>query len=254
MYFSDRELRDLGEQYESVSQKCDSLNMGYLGRDYNDSRAKEFAHQGYLRRVTTLVRCIENVFELLPPERAEIPNREDRKDAEINNQASVLNTFGCIDNLAWIWVKEKNIIKADGSTLPRSWVGLGKENKFIRASFSADFQKYLPTIDDWFEHLVDFRDALAHRVPLYIPPYTVGVDNQEEYLKLDGQKMEASRFGDIAEHDRLDAEQMALVAFRLWMQHSYIEEAKPTVFHAQLLTNFNTINELGNMILEELDR
>src|SRR5258705_3509371 len=38
-------------------------------------------------------------------------------------------------------------------------------------------QKFLPStgldlskLDTWFEYLVEYRDALAHRIPLYIPP------------------------------------------------------------------------------------
>ena len=254
MAFNAKQIERLVTDYEKLAPKRDALASAFIGREYIVSRAEEFAHHGFLRRVKTLLRCIENVFALLPPQQADIPKNEDRQDAEINIQASVLNTFGCLDNLAWIWVKEKKVTKADGSPLPRGWVGLRKSNKDVHDTFSKEFQEYIITIDDWFGQLVDFRDALAHRIPLYIPPYAIAKDNQEDYRKLDEQKWKAGMSGDSAEYDRLHTEQMALVAFQPVMQHSYFEETNSLAFHPQLIANFLTIDELGHKILEELER
>jgi hypothetical protein len=54
-----------------------------------------------------------------------------------------VNVFGSIDNLAWIWVQEKPVRHENGSPIPNSWVGLGKDNNFVRSSLSAEFQQYL---------------------------------------------------------------------------------------------------------------
>jgi hypothetical protein len=87
----------------------------------------------------------------------------------INIQAFVFNVFGSIDNLAWIWVREKGLAMDDGLPIPNAWVGLGKKNRFVRHSFSTEFQEFLKGLNDWFDHLDDFRHALAHRIPLYYP-------------------------------------------------------------------------------------
>jgi hypothetical protein len=72
--------------------------------------------------------------------------------------------YGCVDNLAWIWVHERGI------AVNRRHVGLRRHNKEVRNTFSPEFHSYLESLDSWFEYLVDYRDALAHRIPLYIPP------------------------------------------------------------------------------------
>jgi hypothetical protein len=59
--------------------------------------------------------------------------------------------------------------------------------------------------------------------------------------------------GDVNEYERLGVEQKALELFRPWMMHSFHEEARPMVFHPQLLANFNTAEEMGRKILEHLD-
>jgi hypothetical protein len=92
-------------------------------------------------------------------------------DAAIAIQAFTMNAFGCIDNIAWIWVHEKDIKNGNGTELQRKHVGLRKPK--VHDKLTKEFQAYLATRQDWFDSLVDFRDSLAHRIPLYIPPYVV---------------------------------------------------------------------------------
>ncbi len=254
MYFSKEDLEKLHEGYPAVIGKCQRLRESYLNRKYNDAQAQEYARHGFLRRLGTLVRCIDNVFEILPPDRVDLPTSEELSDAVINIQAFVFNVFGCADNLAWIWVSEKNLTKANGSPIPPIWVGLRKKNELIRDSFSPTFSRYLKRLDGWFDNLEDFRHALAHRIPLYLPPYLVPEDKKEAYQELENRMAKAVMREDMAEYDRLLEEQRALVAINLCMTHSFEEEAPFVVFHPQLLADFNTIEELGQKMLDELDR
>ena len=254
MYFSDEALKSLRAQYSTVSGKCDALFLGYISREYKNGRAREYATQGFLRRVKILVRCMEKVFEILPPDRTELPSRDELSDAAINIQAFVFNVFGSADNLAWVWVREKNLTKKDGLPIPPGWVGLGKKNELVRSSFSAEMLKYLKGLNDWFVHLENYRHALAHRIPLYIPPYIISKDTEEAYVRLENEMAEAFKRRDFTEHDRLSAEQEALGVYRPWITHSVVESAGRVLFHPQMLADFNTIVELGQKMLEELDR
>lgn len=254
MNFSQDDLEKLQEEYLAIFAKHQKLMSRYVTREYNVSRAQEYAIQGFSRRLKTLVRCIDMVFEILPPERTELPTSEQLSDAAINLQAFVINVFGCTDNLAWIWVREKRITKDDGSRIPSSWVGLRRQNDYVRGTFSPRFQAYLEELDGWFDTLENFRHALAHRIPLYIPPYIVPEGKLAAYQELGERMTEAFNRQDFAEHDRLSNRQEALAAFKPCMTHSFEEEAKFVVFHAQLLADFNTIDDLGKEFLGELDR
>ena len=107
-----------------------------------------------------------NVYKIIPPKTVRVPSRDKLFDAQINIQACIANVYGCIDNLAWVWVYEKDLDKK----IQRNRVGLRNSNAQVRASLRPAFRTYLEARDDWMEYLVDFRDALAHRIPLYIPP------------------------------------------------------------------------------------
>jgi hypothetical protein len=251
-YFSDQALADMRAQFASVPEKLSSLQMSYVQHNFREARAKEFAHHGYVRRLQTLARCIQNLFALIPPEQEALVDRGVRQDAEINIQTSVFNVFAAADNLAWIWVVEKGVRRHDGSELPDTWIGLRRKNRAVRDALPATLQNYLAGVDDWFDMVDNYRHALAHRIPLYIPPYVVTTENEATHQSLESAK-DAARFsGDLLEHDRLQDQQRQMEFFRPWMQHSFGEGVRPLVFHPQLLANFNTIEELGRKVLEEL--
>jgi hypothetical protein len=106
-------------------------------------------------------------------------------DATIALQAFVLNIVGCIDNLAWVWVCEKPVSAKNGADLEPRAVGLWKKHTQVRDSLSSGFREFLETREPWFEHTRGFRDSLAHRIPLYIPPYGVRHSRLDEHARLD---------------------------------------------------------------------
>ncbi len=243
--FSTNVLQTLAENYAGLQERFNALAETYAGFQYQTERGREYATHGYLRRFSTLNRCIERVFELLPPEQDPLPEHDDLIDATICIQAFVMNVFGALDNLAWIWVSEKSL------AVPKMKTGLGPKCEAVRASFSPEMQDYLSKLDLWFAHIVDFRDALAHRIPLFIPPYCVPDANDAAYMALDVRKIAAR---DAAEYERIKAEQLELVVFQPVMKHTLKDRKPPVVFHFQLLQDFATVEEIGQKMLGELER
>jgi hypothetical protein len=135
--------------------RCLQLQQRFLQHQFGNERAKEFAFYGFSRRLFTLVRCIENTFCAIPPDLNEIPKLDQLQDVAIHVQAFLFNVFGCLDNLAWMWVLERNITKPDGAPLPREWVGLGPQNKAVRDECGQDLRQYLDSISGWFTYLED---------------------------------------------------------------------------------------------------
>jgi hypothetical protein len=253
-YFSADALQKMKLGRDDVHRQFADLREQYFSRKYKTDRAREYAFHGFGRRLGTLVPAIDQVFEILPPEREDIPERDQVVDATIAIQSFVFNTFGCLDNLAWIWVFERGVRNDDGTELGLKRVGLGKGYKQVRRSFSKQFLQYLESRQDWFDHIKDFRDSLAHRIPLYIPPYVVQPDNHDEYNRLEQESGDALRLGDFKAYDRLQSDQQKLGVFRPWMTHSQFEAAPSVVFHTQLLNDYVTVDEFGRTMLEELGR
>lgn len=254
MYFTAEALDDLHQGLEELHDQFAELRERYVLRPFQNAGAREHADHGFSRRLSTMVRCVDRVFEILPPDGADIPTRDETVDATINIQSFVMNAFGCCENLAWIWVLERGVVRPNGAALPAGRVGLSATYQSVRDSFSPAFRGYLDGREAWFAHLKDFRDALAHRIPLYIPPHTVAPEDGAQYQALGRAAQAALLRGALDEEVRLKAEQMALARFQPIMTHSLAALAGVVVFHPQLLADFATINELAREFLVELDR
>jgi hypothetical protein len=251
-YFSAKRIAELNAGRDEVKRQFRDLRDRLHTRTYKTNRGAEFAKHGLCRRLDTLVRVIDQVFNLLPPEQDEIPLRDKVLDASMAIHAFVMNAFGCLDNIAWVLVHEKNIKGKGGAELDPKMVGLGKKD--VRKKLSKEFLVLLDKHQDWLANLIDFRDSLAHRIPLYIPPYTVPKENVEKYNQLDKAKWEEPAKSNPQEYEKLEAEQLKLCHFVPGMTHSIFDEAPQVEFHSQLLNDYVTIDEYARTLLEELDR
>src|ERR1700682_3426607 len=101
-FYTPEQLRMIGAEFATLAVKWQQLLFQYTQRPFSAPRAREFASQGFSRRLKTLVHCIDKVFEVLPPDFQGLPSEQQCYEATINIQAFVFNVFGSIDNLAWI--------------------------------------------------------------------------------------------------------------------------------------------------------
>ena len=243
--FDPDQLRTLAASYSALQQRLDSVAEAYAFFPYKTQQGGQYATHGFLRRFNTMHHCIERVFAMLPPEQGERPADPVLLDATVYIQSFVMNVFGALDNLAWIWVSEKPL------TVSKKQTGLDPKCKTVRGSFSQEMRDYLASLDAWFAHIIDFRDALAHRIPLYIPPYIVSEKDDAAYEALEARKR-ATKDND--EYDRLCAEQRRLEEFHPVMKHALDDKKPPVVFHFQLVQDFLTIEEIAGNVLAELKR
>jgi len=245
-YFSKAHIAKLRAELADVEHKTNDLLLSYTYYPWNTDRGREYARHGFARRLGTLRRAVLNVFKIIPPGTVRVPSRDRLYDAQINIQAFIANVYGCIDNLAWVWVYENGLDK----TIHRKHVGFRKTNTKVRESLQPAFRRYLEERDDWIDYIIDYRDALAHRIPLYIPPGGVPKSKHDEFYDYD-RRMQEVMF-DPAEYNRLEAEQSKLLLFQPVMTHSFVEARHLPPFHNQLVIDFLTIEELSTKFLREL--
>ena len=251
-YFSDNALEEMRREMERTAENYNYLLLAYSGHKFRSVRGKEFALQGYMRRIRTLRHGLETLFGTLPPDFAGLPDEDRLNDAEIIVQSFVFNLFGCTDNLARIWVEETGLVRDDGTPLPRNWIGLGSKYTTVRASLAPRLQELLASRQEWFVHMETLRHALAHRIPLYIPRFAVTPANQDRYHALEAQITEAVIRGRPRIEHRLRKEQQGLMFFRPWVAHSFSEDTPLIVIHPQMIVDYKTICELGGAFLNAL--
>lgn len=247
-FFAQKDLIDLESKRATIEARHNRMMLNFMRLRLQKEKAQEYAQHGFMRRFGTLRRCIDNAFALVPPSTEVIPEKNVLYDAQINVQAFFANVYGSIDNLAWMWVYEKGLEK----TIDKRRVGLREQNTQLRATLSTAFQDYLRSRDDWMQHVIEYRDALAHRVPLYIPPGNVRPKDVETYNRLERQMNDALNRANPDEYRVLLAEQSKLLFFRPVITHSATETTALYPFHVQMIADFLTIEEFGFKMLAEL--
>ena len=95
-------------------------------------------------------------------------------------------------------------------------------------------------------------NSLAHRVPLYVVPYIVSLENGPEYDRL-GRLIEIAATGDDHEgYTALRYSQSQLMEFKPVMIHSIDEAVGHIPFHRQMLDDFFTLETIAMKMLEDM--
>lgn len=248
-FYSDKDLTRLEENLAALEGRHNRMMFAVMGLRLHQEKAREYAWHGFMRRFGTLRRCIENSFALISPATDIIPEKQVLDDAQINVQAFFANVYGSIDNLAWVWVCERGLEQ----TIARSRIGFRVQNKEMRATLSPEFRNYLTSRDGWMDHVIEYRDALAHRIPLYIPPGSVRPRDLVSYNDLERQINDAIyRHQDPTEYRRLLGEQSRLLFFQPMITHSAVETSAHYPLHAQMIADFLTMEEFGYKMFDQL--
>jgi hypothetical protein len=243
------QIKEVEEKLGTLLPKYNKILLKLPFTRFQQAKATEYFRHGFVRRMGTLMRCVDNVFALIPMDTEDVPNQNVRRDAEINIQSFFANVYGCVDNLAWVWVYEKGL----DTKIRRNSVGLRAKHTEVRSTLSAGFQDYLVKLDPWLDYIVEYRDALAHRIPVYVPPGGVPVRHADAYSSLERSLQEALYVrGDADEYERLSAEQNKLLVFQSLISHSVTETTAHYAFHVQMVVDFMTVDEMGNRMLDEL--
>ncbi|NKB24225.1 MAG: hypothetical protein GKR87_07595 [Kiritimatiellae bacterium] len=144
------------------------LQTVQAGQESSHTEVKEHLLHGVARRLNVLKRTIENIFEDFPLTTTQPVDHEVLYDVQINLHAFVMNLYGIYDNWAWAYIYQHNLFnKIDG----KHEVSLFKQS--TTKHLPKILKEYLvsKTMCEWHEqYLKSYRDALAHRIPLYIPP------------------------------------------------------------------------------------
>ncbi len=209
-------------------------------------KAREYVLHGVCRRLMIVRKCIENIFTIYPLSRASLLNNEERTNLEINLHAFLINVHGIPDNLAWAYVLEHD--SEINPKLKEGQVGL----------FKKETKKHLPievlecvnaaVLLTWRKQYAKvYRDALAHRIPPYIPPSVLTPMHQVQYKELEAHMMQAIREGDIDRATKLLNEQHAIGSICGAFKHSH-SESEGMLLHPQIIVDAKTVMHIVSAV------
>ncbi|RDS79895.1 hypothetical protein DWU98_15750 [Dyella monticola] len=209
-------------------------------------KAKEYLKFGVARRISTIERCIENVFTLFPTNTTRPLASETIEDVKINIQAHTMNVTGVLDNWAHVFCAET------GANVKPESVGLFKEatKKLLPERLAAYLRD--SKISEWHkQYAKDYRDSLAHRIPLYVPPAQMTAEEQQAFNDADRKLWDAIKRHDFNEVERFEREKDSIGTPAFFAIHAF-GEAAPIKFHPQMLADAMTLSELSKHCMAEI--
>ncbi|KVF47962.1 hypothetical protein WJ13_18420 [Burkholderia seminalis] len=211
--------------------------------------SKDHLIHGAARRLGVMARALQVVFERFPLATDKPLPMEFLHDVQINLHAFVINLSGVFENFAWAFVLRHDLLKAVGGALQ---VGM----------FKPATRKYLPdslltylasdVMIRWHaEYLKNYRDALAHRIPLYIPPKMLTKEEVERYRVLEAEKWSLVGLDRLERIDALTEEQDSIGSPCFHFLHSFAEgdASRPLQLHPQIISDSTTATEFGHIFL-----
>lgn len=247
MAYSDQFIAKLAEEQSDAQHGLQDLVISAItaGQAQQDGIVRDYMLHGVARRLNLLRQCLITIFERFPPKTTKPLDTEILHEVQINLHAFVMNLYGTFENLAWAFVA---CHKLQGVIGNRTNVGL-----FLRSTqqfLPTPLRDYLtsPTIAKWHsEYLKNYRDALAHKIPLYIPParYTDEEAARDRTLgAMEHEYIRARRWNDL-ERVRAEREELGN-AFPIFL-HSFSggDRVRPVHLHPQLICDAKTILEFG---------
>lgn len=253
MPYTAEQAKDLNRESRVVLEELQRLQLAVVveGQPLEaTSRLREHLLHGAARRIGVVRRAIQNIYALFPPETQRPLSSDAIADVQINLHAFVMNLYGLYDNWAWAYVLRHNLLAAIGD---KRRVGLFHEA--TRCRLPSPLREYLssPTTTEWHENYAkSFRDALAHRIPPYIPPAQFTTEDGQRYNALEDEKVECIKKRQWERLDVIWKEQAELGTPCLTFLHAYTEDTppQPLILHPQILSDGKAVVEFGKIFLE----
>lgn len=245
--YTEEQAAQLRHDLHRVSD--DLLNLNFKGmaesEGINEGKAREYLTHGVGRRLSVLKMSTEAIFRIFPPERDRVLSHDEVTEVQIYLHAFVMNLFGVFDNWAWAFLHRHGLVRDIGNP---SNVGLFKPR--TQRLLPTALREYL-TSDDisrWNrDYLKGYRDALAHRIPLYVPPGSWTAEDRAEYERLEREKARLAAAGEWRRlHEVWDEQDIIGRPCPLFMHETAAEDAAtPVYLHPQVLSDGATVVDFG---------
>jgi hypothetical protein len=216
-------------------------NIGQASKQSNQ-KVKDYLNHGVGRRLNVIRLSIQKIYELFPPSQDEVLPKATIHEVQIYLQAFVINVSGIFENWAWAFVLRHDLLEKIGGMF-----SVGMFRPETQQCLPASLKDYVTTEPRiaWHRYMKDYRDALAHRIPLYVPPSAITRKDVETYNQMEVRKQELYDARDWDELERVSDEQESLGrAYPVFLKEfSNRREGQPIWLHPQL-------NADGALVLE----
>ena len=165
-----------------------------------------------------------------------------------------MNLYGVFENWGWAFVLRHGLEATVGGRM-----GIGLFNRKTKRHLPPALRDYLSSgpLSEWHEkYLKTYRDALAHRIPPYVPPSELTPEEGVMFNELEAEKVDCLRNRDLRRLDRVTEKQAEIGRPSWTFLHAFseVEPPRPVLLHGQLLTDAMGVVECGRMFISHWDK
>ena len=255
MNYTGESIERLNKERLKVADRLAALMVTTLKEQQKISveEAAEYLRFGVGRRLSVMKHCLNTVFNVFPPQEIKPLRSEQLNVVQISLQAFVINLSGIFDNFAWAFVL------LHGLQLKELADKRGNPDRMKIGMFNPATQAFLPPellawandaqIKVWqTDYLKSYRDALAHRIPLYIPPSRLTEAEARRFSEIEMREIELIEGHQFDELDELRAERDALgMSYPIYLE---TPKGRKVMLHPQMLCDGLTVLEFGELFFK----
>lgn len=252
MNYTKESIARLNEERSKVAGRLSALMVTSLQEEQKVAveEVVEYLRFGVGRRLSMMNHCLNTVFDLFPPQKVKPLRSEQLSVVQISLQAFVINLSGIFDNFAWAFVLRHGLQLKELSDKK------GNPDRMKIGMFNPATQAFLPAellawindaqIKAWQrDYLKIYRDALAHRIPLYIPPSRLTDAEARRFGEIQTREIELIEGHQFGELDELRAERDALgMSCPIYLE---TPKGREVMLHPQMLCDGLTVLEFGEL-------
>jgi hypothetical protein len=245
--YSAEQVKKLQQDAERVGSELELLVQDGVSHAQRiaDEEIRSHLKHGASRRLNILSESVRRIFFLFPPQQERPLPRQVLVEAQIYLHAFVINLSGVFDNWAWAFILRHGLREQVGD---RTNIGMfRKPTQRLLPSLLSDYLTSESIVTWHRKYLTGYRDSLAHRIPLYIPPATWTLEDSQLYERLDAEIADCIRQQQFEHLDDLRNQQDAIgTASPVFVGAFSGEDAsKPVFLHSQVIADATTVAEFG---------
>jgi hypothetical protein len=250
------QVRDLARNSAKVYAQFHELMLKNLAEAATqlDQSSREYLQRGVGRRLNVIQLSLGKIYDLFPPSRSQPLPKATLSEVQVYLHAFVINLSGIFDCWAWAFVLRHGLLAKIGGPR-RVGMFLARTQRFL----PPELYTYVTTepIKSWHrDYLKSYRDALAHRIPLYIPPSVYTKADMQRHDELGAHIAELLHAQRTTEAERaMDEQEQLGEACMVFLQElSSDPNSKPVFLHPQLNSDAAAVIEFGNKFYDNWHR
>lgn len=210
---------------------------------FHGTPAGEHLRYGAGRRLAVLRRSISKIFDVFPPDSKTPLDTDSLSDVQINLHGFVINLAGIFDNLAWAFKYRHDL------PIHQNAVGLFRRETtaFLPDQIRDDLDS--DELKAWQkDYLKVYRDSLAHRIPIYVPPAVFNDEEGRRWNEMEALERRAVADGNFHQALNYSENKKAIGKPAFFFLHSDHEGApsRAIALHPQILSDAITVIEICN--------